>query len=63
MGRLWVMESREKIMSSMGIHLGVMAKVKPFSRRWRVGGSRVREERFNTVEGQGIEGGGEAEEQ
>jgi hypothetical protein len=28
-------------------------KLKPFSRRWRVGGSSLREERFMTVDGLG----------
>ena len=49
-------------MSSAWIRLGVREKLKPFSRRRRVGGSRLSEERLMTVDGLGLEEGGAREE-
>jgi len=40
------MDSMEKIISSMRIHLGVRGKLKPFSRIWSMGGSKVTEDKF-----------------
>jgi hypothetical protein len=44
------MDSMEQIISLMGMHLGAMAKLNPFSSSWRVGGSNLSEGRFMTVE-------------
>jgi hypothetical protein len=41
----------DKIMSYIGICLGDMEKLNPFLRSWRVGGSRLNEDKLIIVEG------------
>jgi hypothetical protein len=48
----------EQMISSIGIRLGFRDKLNPFSRSWRVGESKIREEILIIVEGRVMEEGG-----